>query len=125
MAESMNNRKLGLRLMLIACAGLAMTACGLGTMAAQDPADERLERQVAAALVNASDVPADSLTVEVIDGVVTLSGSVVCEACGGSLTPAGSATVQQSLGAVVRAIPGVERVEFDLQYQPPADPSGG
>ena len=38
-----------------------------------------------------------------------------CDGCGGSSTPGGAATVQQSLGAVVRAVPGVERalVTFD------------
>jgi len=54
---------------------------------------------------------------------VTISGSVVCQECGGRRTPGGSGTVQQSLGAVVRAIPGVESVEFELEYEP--SPGGG
>ena len=82
-----------------------------------------------AAIARASDVPADAITVVVIDGVVTVTGSVVCEECGGRRTPGGFGTVQQSLGAVVRAIPGVQSVEFDLQYErragPPPGPSGG
>ena len=69
--------------------------------------------------------PRDSITVEVSDGVVTLSGSVVCEECGGRRTPPGFGTVQQSLGAVVRAIPGVARLEFKLRYQPAAGRAGG
>ena len=84
---------------------------------------------VEAAIARASDVPADAITVVVIDGVVTVTGSVVCEECGGRRTPGGFGTVQQSLGAVVRAIPGVQSVEFDLQYErragPPPGPSGG
>ena len=80
-----------------------------------------LRERVEAALASASDVPADALTVVVSDGVVTITGSVVCQECGGRRTPPGFGTVQQSLGAVVRAIPGVERVEFDLQYEPPRE----
>jgi hypothetical protein len=52
-----------------------------------------------------------------MDGVVTLIGSVVCDTCGGARTPPGVRTIQQSLGAVVRAIPGVKRIEFDLNFQ--------
>jgi hypothetical protein len=84
---------------------------------AQSASDEALRARVEAALDEASDVPTDSITVEVLDGVVTLSGSVVCEGCGGTRTPPGAGTVQQSLGAVVRAVPGVERVEFRLRYR--------
>lgn len=100
---------------LLALVG-AMTAAT--TAAAQTQEDAALQSRVAAALASASDVPADSITVRVSGGVVTLTGSVVCDGCGGSSTPGGSATVQQSLGAVVRAVPGVERVEFRLRYAP-------
>ena len=86
--------------------------------AAQSPADEALKVRIVAALESASDVPADSITVEVSGGVVTLTGSVVCQECGGRRTPNGFGTVQQSLGAIVRAIPGVTRVEFKLEYEP-------
>ena len=41
----------------------------------------------------------------------------ICDMCGGSRTPPGVRTIQQSLGAVVRAIPGVKRIEFDLNFQ--------
>ena len=41
---------------------------------------------------------------QVESGVVTLSGSVLCDGCGGNATPGGAGTVQQSLGAVVRAL---------------------
>ena len=93
-------------------AALALGAC------AQGVPDEVLKERVEAALASASDVPADSITVEVSDGVVTLTGSVVCQECGGRRTPGGSGTVQQSLGAIVRAIPGVMSVEFRLEYEP-------
>ena len=62
----------------------AAAALGVrGSAAAQSAPDEVLKERVEAALESASDVPADSITVEVSDGVVTLTGSVVCEECGG------------------------------------------
>ncbi|HUP51219.1 MAG TPA: BON domain-containing protein [Longimicrobiales bacterium] len=85
---------------------------------AQTAADAALAMRVEAALASASDVPADSIAVQVRGGGVTLTGSVVCDGCGGRSTPGGTGTVQQSLGAVVRAVPGVERVEFRLRYGP-------
>lgn len=84
---------------------------------AQSTGDEQLRQRVEQALEGASDLPADAITVSVRDGIVTLRGSVVCDTCGGSRTPPSFGTVQQSLGAVVRAIPGVARVRFDLKYQ--------
>ena len=95
-----------------------LALAGTATASAQTQEEAALKARVEAALATASDVPADSVTVQVSGGVVTLSGSVVCEDCGGSSTPGGSGTVQQSLGAVVRAVPGVERVEFRLRYEP-------
>ncbi len=105
------------RLLLATIAYSALAACAGSGVADQNSDDARLENRVVAALANASDLPANALAVTVDDGIVILTGSVVCDDCGGNLTPGGSATVQQSLGAVVRAVPGVERVEFDLQYQ--------
>jgi osmotically-inducible protein OsmY len=96
-------------------ASVVLGACGSGV------SDEVLRERIEAALASASDVPAGSIAVEVSDGVVTLTGSVVCQECGGSRTPPGFGTVQQSLGAVVRAIPGVESVEFRLEYEPLQD----
>jgi hypothetical protein len=104
-------------------AAVALGACG--SEAAQSVPDEVLKARVEAALQSASDVPADAISVEVSNGVVTLTGSVACEGCGGSLTPSGFGAVQQSVGAVVRAIPGIGRVEFELEYEPPAGGSGG
>ena len=115
----------GIHLALVACLG---TATALGACASdvpEAPPDDVLQERVEAAIARASDVPADSITVAVSAGVVTLTGSVVCEECGGRRTPPGFGTVQQSLGAVVRAIPGVRSVEFDLRYQRPAGPPGG
>ncbi len=113
--------QLAVAICAVAVANLGVTA----SAAAQSPADLALKVRVEAALASASDVPADSITVAVSDGVVTLSGSVVCEECGGRRTPGGFGTVQQSLGAVVRAIPGVVRLEFELRYQPEGGPAGG
>ena len=121
----MRKKASAFQLAVAICAG---TIANLGVTAsagAQSPADLELKARVEAALVSASDVPADSITVEVRDGVVTLSGSVACEECGGRRTPPGFGTVQQSLGAVVRAVPGVARLEFKLRYQPAAGRAGG
>ncbi len=83
----------------------------------QGPSDEVLRERVEAVLSNASDVPGE-IEVGVSDGVVTLTGSLLCEDCGGQRTPGGFGTIQQSVGAVVRAIPGVESVEFSLSAEP-------
>ena len=105
-------------LTLVAAAPAAAQAPVAETPVAETPADAALAMRVEAALASASDVPADSIAVQVRGGVVTLTGSVLCEGCGGTSTPGGTGTVQQSLGAVVRAVPGVERVEFRLRYGP-------
>ena len=105
-------------LALIACLGAALSACTFSA-AAQNSPDAALQARVEAALQGASDLPADAISVQASGGVVTLTGSVVCAACGGNQTPPGVGTIQQSLGAVVRAVPGVQRVEFNLQYRPP------
>ena len=114
----------GIHLALVACLGAATALGACGPDVPEAPPDDVLQERVEAAIARASDVPADSITVAVSDGVVTLTGSVVCEECGGSRTPGGFGTVQQSLGAVVRAIPGVQSVEFELRYQQPAEPPG-
>ena len=79
--------------------------------------DANIKAQVESALTNASDIP-QSFAVAVTEGVVLISGSVVCEDCGGMRTPGNIGTIQQSLGGVVRAVPGVMRVDFDLSYGP-------
>ncbi len=82
------------------------------------PSDDEIRAQVESALASASDLPQGQIQVDVEGGVVTLTGTLACEECGGQGTPPGIGTVQQSLGAVVRAVPGVERVEFALQIEP-------
>jgi hypothetical protein len=49
-------------------------------------------------------------------GVVSVSGSLSCEDCGGLRTPGNVGTIQETLGAVVRAVPGVDSVQFSLAY---------
>lgn len=88
----------------------AAAACGLDS----GPTDEELHSSVRSALESASDVNADQLEVDVTDGVVRISGSLTCETCGGQRTPAAEGSIQQTIGAVVRAVPGVVRIEFDL-----------
>ncbi len=97
---------------------ILFAACLSTPVAAQAGPDEALRARVEAALVAAADLPADSIAVAVHDGVVTLTGSVLCAPCGGNDTPGGAGTVQQSLGAVVRAVPGVTNVRFALRYRP-------
>jgi hypothetical protein len=100
---------------IAAVAGM-LVACASGMSGTQSGEDAALEARVAAAIAGASDLPTDAFDVAADGGAVRISGSVVCEACGGMLTPGGIQTIQQTLGAVVRAVPGVERVEFDLTY---------
>ncbi len=116
--ETVRKRAHTFHLALVICAGAIANIGAPTAAAAQSPADLALKVRVEAAIQSASDVPAESIAVEVSDGIVTLTGSVVCEECGGRRTPNGSGTVQQSLGAVVRAIPGVAGVEFELEYEP-------
>ena len=89
---------------------LLVAACG------QEPdTDESLQQQVTDAIAAIPDLPADTLIVTSEGGRVHVSGSLECEDCGGMLTPAGKGTIQQTLGAVIRAVPGVESVQFELQ----------
>jgi hypothetical protein len=108
-----------LRHLLLICVAMAVGLGVGGSAAAQEPGDDVLKARVEAALKAASDLPADSITVVVSQGVVTLKGSVVCDECGGGRTPGGSGTIQQSLGAVVRAVPGVRSARFELRYGTP------
>lgn len=78
--------------------------------------DAQIRVQVESALADAGDLP-PGFSVAVNSGVVSISGSLQCEDCGGMRTPGNTGTIQQSLGSVVRAVPGVERVEFDLDYR--------
>ena len=77
--------------------------------------DEQLQARVESALANAADLP-PGFVVAVDQGAVLISGSMECEDCGGMRTPGNVGTIQQSLGAVVRAVPGVDRVDFSLDY---------
>ncbi|NKB35202.1 MAG: hypothetical protein GKR91_19055 [Pseudomonadales bacterium] len=110
-------------LLLVACGGESASSqsssapapVASNVSAADVAVDANIKAQVESALANASDLP-QAFTVEVSEGVVLISGSMVCEDCGGMRTPGNVGTVQQSLGGVVRAVPGVMRVDFDLSY---------
>lgn len=103
----------------------ALFTCGLLLLAGCDPqqsgagsapdTDLELAGRVQTALESASDLPRE-LSVEVSDGVVMISGALACEDCGGNRTPGNIGTIQQSLGTVVRAVPGVTEVRFQLDY---------
>lgn len=97
------------RIFLIGTGLILLAAC------ASKPSlsDADLQRNVEIAVSSASDLP-PQLQVEVIDGIVRVSGSLLCETCGGNATPGRVGTIQQSIGAVIRAVPGVKRIEFFL-----------
>lgn len=87
-----------------------MVATGASACAARAPStsgDDELKTRVEAALTRATDVNAAALVVETSGGVVTLTGRVV------------SGFEQQSVGAIVRAVPGVSDVRFSLSVEDP------
>jgi len=121
----MKRRTSRVHLVLAICSGAAVSFALCGSAAAQSPADVALKTRIEASLEAASDLPADgAIAVAVSGGTVTLTGSVACNECGGRRTTPGFGSVQQSLGALVRAIPGVEKVEFQLEYVPRSSPPG-
>lgn len=75
--------------------------------------DEQIKSQIESSIARSADLP-QQIGVQVREGVVTISGTLDCEGCGGMRTPGNFGTVQQSLGAVVRAVAGVREVIFDL-----------
>lgn len=79
--------------------------------------DAELQAQIETALQNQSDLP-PGLQIAVEDGRATISGSLDCEDCAGQATPGTLGTVQQSVGAVVRAVPGVTDVQFVFSSAP-------
>jgi hypothetical protein len=93
---------------------VAVTGC----RSQNTPPDSTIETQVRSALSAASDVPGSQLEVEVANGIVTLTGSVACSDCGGQTTPGGTGTVEQSIGAIIRAVPGVQSVRFMTEPEP-------
>ena len=103
-------------LAFVILAAVAMSACAPDADNAPDSPDAALQARVAAAISSATDLPANAFSVSANDGAVTISGSVTCEDCGGLATPPGIKSIQQTLGAVVRAVPGVRSVEFELEY---------
>ena len=105
-------------LLLTLVLGIAACAPALETEteSATDASDEQIRIRVAAVIAQAADLP-QQIAVEVREGIVFISGSLDCEGCGGLRTPGNIGTVQQSLGAVVRAVNGVNRVVFDLDSE--------
>ena len=75
--------------------------------------DDQIKSQIDSSIARSADLP-QQIGVQVREGVVTISGTLDCEGCGGMRTPGNFGTVQQSLGAVVRAVAGVREVIFDL-----------
>lgn len=93
-----------------------LSACDSGTESTAVSADEQLKVQIEAAIAATADLPQE-FNIEVTQGNVTISGYLNCEDCGGMRTPGNIGTIQQSLGAIVRAVPGVRNVEFSLVTQ--------
>lgn len=113
---------LGALLLLAGCDGgsstppsAAIAPGSEATVAMQQDDGARIKAQVESALAGASDLPGN-FTVAVDDGLVSISGALDCADCGGNNTPATIGSIQQTLGAIVRAVPGVERVKFELDY---------
>jgi len=96
---------------------LFITACGAETETSMPSSsvssDAQIQAQVESAISSTTDLP-QQFSVEVNQGVVSITGSLECENCGGNRTPGTSDTIQQSLGAIVRAVTGVEQVIFNL-----------
>jgi len=113
----------GKSLLLSCICAVLLNGCAAGAADSSDGSGDRtvtnteLQQRVEAAIANASDIP-QQFRVETNDGVVRLIGSLQCENCGGNRTPGTAGTIQQSLGAVVRAVPGVMGVEFLLDEGP-------
>lgn len=96
---------------------LILTACSEEITPAAGPTDTELLAQVTALLGRQTDLP-PALEVSVSAGVVTIGGSLECEECAGWETPGNAGSVQQSIGAVVRAVPGVFEVQFAFAGPP-------
>lgn len=92
---------------------IAISACDSGPAEEAMSNDDQLTLQVEAALASTTDVP-QGLIVEISQGHAHISGSLTCDDCGGMRTPGTIDTIQQSLGAIVRAVPGITSVEFSL-----------
>ena len=78
--------------------------------------DEQIKSQIESTIALSEDLP-QQIGVQVLEGVVIITGVLDCEDCGGMRTPGNLGTVQQSLGAVVRAVEGVREVIFDLSLK--------
>lgn len=101
---------------LLMAAMAFLFACDDAKVSSSAQADAQLQSRIETVLASTPDVP-PALRVAVSDGRVTISGSLACEDCGGRQTPAANGTIQQSIGAIVRAVPGVMDVEFVLTTQ--------
>lgn len=78
--------------------------------------DAQIKSQIESSIARSKDLP-QQIGVQVRDGVVIISGTLDCEGCGGMRTPGTLGSVQQSLGAVVRAVAGVRKVIFELSSE--------
>ena len=95
--------------LMVAVAAAAVVSGCAGREVTTGPNEDTLEARVEAALASAADVNGAGITVDASDGVVTLTGQVA------------SGTQQQSVGAIVRAVPGVRDVRFLLRIEGPGD----
>ena len=74
---------------------------------AKPPADAVLKTRVESALAAAADLRGRTLTADAKAGFVTVTGKVA------------TTSELQTVGAVVRAVPGVKDVRFAVQVEPP------
>lgn len=111
----MSRNKMGMSLLFAGL--LLLAACNEEVVPEQGITDADLLAAIAALLAQQTDLPS-GLAVVVNAGRVTISGSLECADCAGWETPGTAGTVQQSVGAVVRAVPGVVDVRFAFATTP-------
>ncbi len=102
--------------LLVACSPASEVGGAAGKVSTAVFNDEQIKSQIESSIARSEDLP-QQIGVQVRDGVVTISGTLDCEGCGGMRTPGNFGTVQQSLGAVVRAVGGVREVIFELSLE--------
>ena len=106
-----------LLLTALSLSGMLLVRCSEATPLVPVITDSDIQAQIATLLSSQPDLPT-GLQVAVVSGRVTISGSLVCKDCAGQETPGSYGSVQQSVGAVARAVPGVAEVVFALTTQP-------
>ena len=101
----------------LSLSGMLLVRCSEATPPVPAITDSDIQAQITTLLSSQPDLPS-GLQVSVVGGRVSISGSLVCEDCAGQETPGSYGSVQQSVGAIARAVPGVGEVVFSLASPP-------